>query len=288
MLANIALARKRGIPLLADQVDDAFLTLGRDFSQANGLYSKFWLAKQYVLQWLFYLRYLANAECVMFVSEADARSFNRHFPWAKCAVIENGVDEEYFSSDAISSSSVLKMKHEMVFEGSMSFQPNIDAAQYFANEIFPLIKSSVPDARLIIVGRSPVPCILALQSENIDVTGTVEDIRPYLSQARIFVCPMRTGAGIKNKILQAWAMSMAVVSTSAGSGSLTVIDGKDIIIRDDPKEFAKAVIELFEDNGQMLSLGSAGRDRILKQYTWNEKSVELRDLMHAILRKEKA
>lgn len=287
MLANLALARKRGIPLLADQVDDSFLTLRRDFAKANDLYSKLRLAKRYALQWLFSLRYLANAECVLFVSETDARSFNRLFPWAKCAVIENGVDEEYFSADSINSLPPSSTHHEIVFEGSMFFLPNIDAALYFVDEIFPLIKASLPNARLILVGRSPPPRILALQSKSVEVTGTVEDVRPYLSQARVFVCPMRTGAGIKNKILQAWSMSMAVVSTSIGVGSIKSIDGQDIIIRDQPQEFAKAVITLFQNGGQMLRLGRAGRARILKQYTWNEKSAELINLMRSISLKAK-
>lgn len=279
MLANHTSDRERVIPLLADQVDDSFLRIRRDLSTTDGIYSKLWLAKQYVLQWLFSLRYLSNAECVLFVSETDARSFKRHIPWAKCAVIENGVDEDYFSFNSLPLPSA---HHEMVFEGSMSFQPNIDAALYFSHEVFPLIKASIPDARLILVGRSPPPNILALQSESIAVTGTVEDIRPYLNRARIFVCPMRMGAGIKNKILQAWSMSMAVVSTSAGVGSLQAVDGQDIIIRDEPREFAKAVINLFQDDAQRLRLGNAGRARILKQYTWREKSGELESLMRAM------
>lgn len=164
----------------------------------------------------------------------------------------------------------------------MFFEPNIDASLYFAREIFPLIKAGIPDARLILVGRSPPAEILSLQSDCIEVTGTVVDIRPYLNPTRIFVCPMRMGAGIKNKILQAWSMSMAVVSTSAGVGSLQAVDGQDIIIRDDPREFAMAVSNLFHNNGQLQSLGHAGRARVLTQYTWDEKVGELQNLMRAI------
>lgn len=282
MLANLASAKKSGLPLLADQVDDSFLGIRREFNKTNTLYSKIWLAKQYILLWLFYLHYLANAECVLFVSETDARSFKCHFPWSKCTVIENGVDEEYFSEKKIGNFYPATSPHEIVFEGSMAFHPNIDAALYFTKEILPVIKASLPDARLLLVGRSPAPCILALQSASIEVTGTVEDVRPYLSQERVFVCPMRTGAGIKNKILQAWSMSMAIVSTSAGSGSLSAVDGQDILIRDDPQKFAKAVVTLFQDKDQIVKLGQAGRTRILRQYTWKDKSTELINLMHSI------
>ena len=282
MLANLASANISGMPLLADQVDDSFLRISRDISKAENLYSKFWLAKQYVLLWLFYLRHLASAECVLFVSETDARSFKCHFPWSKCAVIENGVDEEYFSTEKIGNFHPASSPYEIVFEGSMAFHPNMDAALYFTKEIFPLIKATLPDACLLLVGRTPPPNILALQSPSIVVTGTVDDVRPYLSQERIFVCPMRTGAGIKNKILQAWSMSMAIVSTSAGRGSLSAIDGQDILIRDDPQEFAKAVVTLFQDKDLMFSLGRAGRARILAQYTWKEKSVEMIKLMSSI------
>jgi len=287
MLTNLASAKKNGIPLLADQVDDSFLRISRELTNASTLYSKIWLAKQYALLWLFYLHYLANAECVLFVSETDARSFKCHFPWSKCTVIENGVDEEYFSAEQIGNSHPASSPHEIVFEGSMAFHPNMDAASYFTKKIFPLIKAAIPDVRLLLVGRSPAPCILALQNASIVVTGTVEDVRPYLSQERIFVCPMRTGAGIKNKILQAWSMSMSIVSTSAGRGSISALDGQDILIRDDPQEFAKAVVTLFQDKDQMLRLGRAGRTRVLAQYTWQKKSAELINLMYLISNKAK-
>jgi polysaccharide biosynthesis protein PslH len=282
MLRNLGAGRKRGIPLLADQVDDSFLRLARDFSGARSLYPRLWFAKQYVLQWLFVIWYLGNAQRVLLVSEADARSLKRHVPWAKCSVIENGVDEEYFAAETLEDRSTARSRREIVFEGSMSFEPNVDAALYLANEIFPLIRARVPDARLILVGRSPTPDILALGCDHVEVTGTVPDVRPYLSAERVFVCPMRKGAGIKNKILQAWSMSMPVVSTSAGVGSMKAVNGRDLIIRDEPSAFAEAVVDLFKNEPAARELGQAGRANIIRHYTWAKKAAEFDRLIRSI------
>jgi glycosyltransferase involved in cell wall biosynthesis len=288
MLLNIEPLRSAGIPLLADQVDDSFLRLKRDLHRVTNWYSKLWIIKQIILQWRFAKRYLANAEAVLFVSDADVRFFKRLFPLANAVVIENGVDEAYFKPQPLAPEDETIGDPEIVFEGAMCFSPNIDAACFMACEIFPLIRREIPDVRLTLVGRDPVAEVEDLATiDGVEVTGTVPDIRPYLQRAQVFICPMRTGAGIKNKILQAWAMGKAIVSTNEGSGGLKVIDGKNIVIRNTPQSFATSVVELLRDPVKACQLGVAGRETVLAHYTWAAKAEEFEKLMISIVREHK-
>lgn len=282
MLSELV-AIRRSLPLLADQIDDSFLTLLRSLRVANSLYQKLWYAKQIGLQWLFQFWYLRNAEAILFVSEKDAASFRRFLPFTKAHVIENGVDENFFSPETLPNPGVIDAMVDIVFEGSMFFAPNADAARYFVEAIFPLIRQAKPDVRFTIVGREPTAEVRALAGDGVIVTGSVEDVRPYLERASVFVCPMRSGAGIKNKILQAWAMGKAIVSTTAGVGSLKTAEGQNILIRDTPEEFAAAVVDLLRDPARAARLGEAGRRTIEAHYTWAAKTGELETLMQQIV-----
>jgi glycosyltransferase involved in cell wall biosynthesis len=284
MLRNLSPALSKGIPLLVDQVDDSFLRLGRDIEKASSLYELIWLKKQYLLQRNFSARFIAPADAILFVSQTDSSSFLQEFPRANCVVIENGVDEKYFSAENVNHALDLGTTNVIVFEGSMSFQPNIDAVNYFVKDILPLIKKEKPDSIFLVVGRNPPREIHDMEDNSVRITGTVEDVRPYLCSDYVFVCPMRLGAGIKNKILQAWSMSMAIVSTSAGVGSIEAMDGRDILIRDTPQEFAASVVELLKDGTKKIALGKAGRQNVNENYTWDKKAEELKELMNFMLK----
>ncbi|MBI1285822.1 MAG: glycosyltransferase [Thiobacillus sp.] len=282
MLFNLGALRK-SVPLLADQVDDSFLRMRRELALAPSLYSKLWTLKQFALTWIFAFQHLRKAGAVLFVSQADADSFKRVMPSAHTVVVENGVDEAYFCPDSPSIPDNAPAAPEIVFEGSMFFAPNIDAVRYFVEAILPLVRKELPHARFTIVGRNPTAEVIALAGEGVEVTGSVPDIRPYLRRAGVFVCPMRSGAGIKNKILQAWAMGKAIVSTTAGVGSLKTEEGRNILIRDNPEEFAAAVIDLLCNPKRATRLGEAGRATIESHYTWAGKAGELEALMQQIV-----
>lgn len=278
MLFNLAELR-RTVPLLADQVDDNFLALIREIRLAKSTYEKLWLSKEMLLQWFFSIRHLRTAGSILFVSQSDQASFHRWVPFSRTDVIENGVEESVFDPSLEHGQIPDPAGPDIVFEGSMCFPPNIDAARYFVSSIFPLIRQAHPGVHFTLVGREPDAAVLALAEEGIEVTGSVPDVRPYLKRAAVFVCPMRGGAGIKNKILQAWAMGKAIVSTPEGVGSLKVEEGVNILVRDTPESFASAVLELIRDPDRALALGKAGRETILAHYTWAAKARELESLM---------
>lgn len=178
--------------------------------------------------------------------------------------ITNGVDMEYFAPD---NSSVDPAK--IVFTGVMSYSPNEDAVLYFAREIFPLVLERSAKAEFWIVGSDPTDQVKGLRRiPGIHVTGEVDDVRPYVSQAGVFVCPLRYGSGVKNKILAALAMQKPIVATSLSIDGLDLVDNREVLLADDPQTFAEKVGGLLSDPETVGQLAGNGLARVQSQYSW--------------------
>jgi glycosyltransferase involved in cell wall biosynthesis len=280
MVPHLPHVAEAGVPIIADVVDDGVLewlrAVKREFSPREFLHNLWYLSRQYRIE----RRYLSRqrVSAAFFASEIDASIFHRVQPRTPVEVIPNGVDIDYFAPEGrpIESGTI-------VFEGSMGFFPNAHGAVHFAHEIFPRILAEVPTARFQIVGNKPTPEVAGLASERIEVTGFVDDVRPYLDRAAVFVSPLRTGGGIKNKILQAWAMGKACVATSVCTGGLAVREGENILIRDDPTAFADAVVRLLRDARESARLGANARKTILEHYTWERQAEKLEALMRRLV-----
>ena len=181
------------------------------------------------------------------------------------SVIPNGVDCEYYEP--------AKNKEEfpsLIFRGIMDFLPNVDAALYFAKEIFPMIKKEFPGIRFYIAGRNPVDEIKRLADKNIIVTGYVEDMRMAMAKAAINVCPMRIGSGIKNKILESMAMEIPTVATAKACFGIDAQDDKNICIADAPEQFAKKVCDLLKNSQKRELIGKKARELVLNHYSWKQ------------------
>lgn len=214
------------------------------------------------------------------VSEEDADRLRRIAPKAAVEVIPNGVDTEFFSP--------IKVEVEperMVYVGSMDWYPNEDAVVYFCDRILPLIRRKVPGAELLIVGQSPTRKVRRLGGmRGIYVTGTVEDVRPYVASSAVFVVPLRVGGGTRLKILEALSMGKAVVSTSIGVEGLDLRPGIDLIVEDEPTRFAEAVVRLMRDERERERLGKSGRERVAERYGWEGIASKLFDLFNRLAR----
>lgn len=276
MLLNLP-ASASEIPLLADTVDDCVLTRWRILRESKGLTSRLKGLKELLLQAMFTRKYIAAANANLLVSEIDAAVYSRVCPGKRVEVIHNGVDADFFKPLGAEVE-----PHELIFEGSISFAPNRDGILYFVDEILPLIRQSIPDVKFTIAGRNPPPEIQRLASDSITVTGFVDDVRPYLDRAAVFVCPLRGGAGIKNKVLQAWSMGKAVVATTPSIGGLKVQDGKNIFVRDAPESFAAEVIRLLQNPAEAAQIGQNARATIMDHYTWDKKAAQLEALLVSI------
>jgi glycosyltransferase involved in cell wall biosynthesis len=212
-------------------------------------------------------RLTALADHVLTVSDEDRRSFLEFLPEDKLTTIPTGVDLDYYRPPESSSPG-----RSLVFTGSMDWLPNEDAIIYFAAEILPLIRQRIPDVTLSVVGRRPTRKVLALAEANpaVRVTGAVDDIRPYVHEAAVYVVPLRIGGGTRIKIFEAMAMGSAVVSTSIGAEGLPVTHGQDILLADTPETFAIQTIGLLTNLTERDRLGRTARRLVESRYGWPE------------------
>lgn len=216
--------------------------------------------------------YLERADHVLTVSETDRDYFARFIAPSKITVIPTGVDADFFRPQR-----VRERPNTLVFTGSMDWLPNEDAVLYFVEAILPHIQRRIPDATLRVVGRRPSSRLMALAGRNdhVEVTGGVEDIRAYVRDASVYVVPLRIGGGTRLKIFEAMAMGKAVVATSVGAEGLPVEHGKDIILADDPAEFAEVVSALLGNPAAREKLGKAGRSLVEENYSWASAAARL-------------
>ncbi len=195
---------------------------------------------------------------VLTVSEEDKAAIRACDPsLSNIECVPIGVDVEHYQPvDRIADS------HNILSMGTMYWPPNVDSMLYFAREILPLIKREVPDCALTIAGQRPVEAIRALASDPaISVTGYVDDDRAIAKDCGVFVVPLRSGSGVRVKILNALAMGLPVVATSVGAEGLDVVDGEHLLIADGPAEFAAAVVRALR--GRELADGLADNGRRL-------------------------
>ncbi len=184
-------------------------------------------------------------------------------------VIPNGVDTAFFKSEENSEQKDNPMS--LVFTGSMDWLPNEDAVIYFCKKIFPLILKKKKDVTFYIVGKNPSAQVRGLKklSEKIVVTGCVDDVRPYVEKSNIFVVPIRVGGGTRLKILEAMAMRKIVVSTSIGAEGIKYTKDQDIIIADEPEEFANAIFSVMErPEDQLRLIKESARELVCQTYDW--------------------
>jgi glycosyltransferase involved in cell wall biosynthesis len=179
-------------------------------------------------------------------------------------VAPNAVNVDYFcpSEEPIDADA-------LVMTGLMHYRPNIDGAVYFVREILPHILASRPNAVFYIVGAGATSELKRLASDNVVVTDTVADVRPYVYKSAVFVVPLRMGGGTRLKVLEGMSMSKAVVSTSVGCEGIDVSHDEHLLIVDESRAFADAVLQLIADRARRLELGRAGRDLVERQYRWD-------------------
>jgi len=224
-------------------------------------------------------RYVELADHVLTVSENDRAFFLQYVAPSRISVIPTGVDTEYFQP-----SSGSEQPDTTVFTGSMDWMPNEDGVAYFVDKIFPLIRHEIPAASFWAVGRRPTRRTQALASNHVVVTGAVDDIRPYLAKGAVCVVPLRSGSGTRIKIFEAMAMGKAVVSTTMGAEGLPVHHGENIILADDPADFAQHVVQLLRDPQRRAQLGQAARKLVEENYSWSSVAATFDQIMKSVVR----
>jgi polysaccharide biosynthesis protein PslH len=207
-----------------------------------------------------------RVDAVVAVSAVDRDLMQKKFGIDRVYDIPTGVDTNYFEPLQNHAN-----PYELVFTGSMDWMPNEDAIIYFSEEILPLIAARVPQVKLNVVGRNPANRLVELARVNprINVTGRVDDVRPYIDSAAAYIVPIRVGGGTRLKIYEAMAMAKPVISTTIGAEGLAVRNGEDLLIADAPQAFAQAVVSVLEEKAFAERLGQAARTVVCEQFGWN-------------------
>lgn len=205
-----------------------------------------------------------RAAIAMVCSNVDRETLHHLYGNLPIFVVPNAVDTDSYRPDESSSSQAL-----LLFQGGMDWYPNRDAVEFFAQSILPLVRAEFPSIGFIVAGRNPPVHFVEEHGtkHGIEFTGTVPDMRPYLSAATVVVVPLRFGSGTRIKILEACAAGKPVVSTNVGAEGLDLEADKDIILADDPIEFARSVITLLRDRPRRNAIARSARAVVVNRYS---------------------
>ncbi len=250
---------------IIDEHNIEFVRAKRRFENEKNILKKiyyfliYWRLKRYEL------KVLKEFEASFVCSENDRFLIKKYLPHKEPVVIPNGVDVHFFHPKKKKDSNP-----RIVFLGTLWYEPNYDAVNFFIKEIFPLVKREVEKVEFLIIGEGSfreLEDYIEKNKLNIRFTGYVYDVRSYLEDATVFVAPIRMGSGTRFKILTAMAMGLPVVSTSVGCEGLKIRDGENICIADLPNDFARKTVRLIKDEKFREWIADNGRNLVETQYS---------------------
>lgn len=261
--AVAAIAPIDGVPTVAAPLDADDLNAAARIGAASNLAAR-WLARREAARFgRFEAEAYARADELVVVTQRDADVLRGRNATLQPTVIPNGVDTVRFSPAPkdISGSAI-------VFHGAMDYAPNVDAAQFLVRDILPIVRQRHPDARVVLAGRNPNAAVRELSAPNVSVTGELDSVAPVIQQATVYVCPMRVGSGIKNKLLEAMACGAAIVATPLATAGIGIQRGVHALIEDHAGSIASAVSDVLGDPQLRSGLGRAARE-LAEQRSWS-------------------
>jgi len=216
-------------------------------------------------------------DTILLVSELEKKILRDSVPNGNVVAMPNGVDSDYFSPEF--KSDFKKDGPVLTFTGVMDYWPNVEGVKWFVENVFPIARKSIPDLKLYIVGSRPNATVQALKSHaGVEITGYVDDVRHYLAAADVCVVPLRIARGIQNKVLEAFAMGMAVVCTSQAIQGINAEIGEDVLVSEDEADFSGSIVSLVNDRVLREKFGLNARGCVEKDYSW-KKNLSLLDRM---------
>lgn len=272
-LADLA-RQTQGVPAVAVPLDASAPNLEAQAQGASGLRRLLVRREQRRLVRFERTEYAACAGVVV-VSQQDADLLHGQDPRLHPVVVPNGVEPGPWQRPV----GAVRERDLVVLTGALSYPPNVDAARFAALEVLPRLHALRPTARLALVGRDPSPEVLALRSPRVEVTGTVPDLAPWLWRAGAYLCPMRTGTGIKNKLLEALAAGCPIVATPYATGGLSVRHDRDLLLAQDPDGLAAALDAVLGDAAVADRLSQAAV-RVAAAQSWERAARQLTDVYH--------
>ena len=206
------------------------------------------------------------------ISEPD-RDLIPHPKKNEILIIPNGVDHDYFKPQR------REKRFDIVFTGNMSYAPNVNAVEYLANEILPIVWKTLPNATMYIAGANPDPKVKKAANDRIIVSGWLDDIRDAYAQSRVFIAPMRIGTGLQNKLLEAMSMGLPAITTPLANGSLGAQAGKEILVGSNAEALAQHLITLLTDEEKATQIAQSGYDFTNRVYDWGKSTAILESAM---------
>ena len=278
--SHLALRFPGSLPAVYDSVDCISLLMERTLHGSHSLIQRAIAALELARTRAWESRALRWFDRVTVTSSEDRAALLALAPGAPVEVIPNGVDLDYFHPTGGEPEPAT-----IVFSGKMSYHANATAALHFARRVFPLVRRHLPEARLRLVGSGPPMAVRSLASDPaVEVTGYVPDIRLPLARATLAVCPVTVRVGIQNKLLEAMAMGLPVVSSAAGASGLDAVPGRDLLVSSSPEEMAEAVCAVLSDPALRDRLSEAGRRYVEENHRWEDASARLESLYHQAFR----
>jgi len=206
---------------------------------------------------------LRRVALASFVSSADLSYVKARSHGLRLICIPNGIDTDYFHPEDRD-----RERHSVLFTGNFAYAPNLEAVVYFARQVMPMLRARQPQTTFYVVGRNPPDCLKGIP--GVVVTGFVDDIRPYYWRCSVFVCPLLSGAGVKNKVLEAMASGIPVVTTSRGVDGIDgIMAGKHYVSAEQPADFADRILWLWETSSQVACLTREARRAVSDLMTWS-------------------
>jgi glycosyltransferase involved in cell wall biosynthesis len=277
-LIRTILSIKTKCPLAVDYWGTA-LGIKRELKMA-GFAEKIWQFLRYIPAYNAEHKYAKKPSAIITVSKEDACYFNKltkhHaiFPLPLAMLTDNEEDISHIEP----------IKNSMIMTGDLSYQPNIDAAIFFAEEIFPLIKKEIKDATAFFVGRNPAKAVMALMKyEGIKVIGDVPSLKQYILQAQCYILPMRLGSGIRSKLLEVFPLERPIVSTDTGIEGFAMEPGKHFLLANNPHDFAAAICRLLKDEKLRRELALNAKNQAIKLYSQEAITESLKDICKKIV-----
>jgi sugar transferase (PEP-CTERM/EpsH1 system associated) len=243
--------------------------------QLNPL-KKAYLYGQWMKMQSFEKRLCRKFDTVIAVSAEDREQMRTEYDVDAIFDIPTGVDTDFFRPSGTETCA----PKSLVFTGSMDWLPNEDAIRYFVHEVLPVVRQRVPDVTLTVVGRNPSPSLidLAEKDASIVVTGRVDDVRPYIEQAAVYVVPLRIGGGTRLKIYEAMAMEKAIVSTTIGAEGLPLNNGSELLLADTAESFANSVVQLLDEPELAKSIGACAAATVRQRFGWGQVASRFSDI----------
>jgi polysaccharide biosynthesis protein PslH len=269
----------KGIPKLFDSVDSICLAYERGWRNRHSSWRNRIIAYEEWIKMRFYEPNVIRKYDRVIVSSSIDQQYLQAPNGTRVEVVTNGVDFhklKFWDGE--------RDDKELLFVGGMNYYVNVDSMLFFYHHILPIIRQSHPGVHLTIVGVDPHTSIRKLAKDpGITVTGYVPDLWPYLSRATVFICPLLSGSGIQNKLLEAFSVGTPVVSTSIASQALRVQNGEDLLIADNPMEFARSVSTLLSSIKLQQKLSVNGRRYVEQNHDWEIIGQQLEDIYYSIL-----